>query len=356
MTLPRTEHRYEALDGLRGVAALAVMVHHLGMFSGLVYPHNAWTAVDLFFMLSGFVLMHSYAPRIRAGMAFGTFFTARAVRLLPMYLMGLSVGVVAAGLGAAACHDSLADLGLVTGLSAFMLPYFGHLAWPMNGMCHADALFPLNTPAWSLFFEMAVNLGFFFVLTRWRRASGWLVLISLGIFLGLILREHVVNPGWGRGDFLEGIPRVISEFGIGALLYRWHHLIRLRAKILPWLLIAAVCVLFYSANVARAWTDVFLLMPVTLLLTASLSLGGWQRRVAHWLGELSYPLYMLHVPINNLAIQLLHTHHLAARLQLFLVCSLSVLAATLVMPIDRRVRAWLTTHLRPTPAGATAHA
>jgi peptidoglycan/LPS O-acetylase OafA/YrhL len=54
-------NRYVALDGLREVAALSVMIHHLISFRGLKIFDKTSVAVDLFFILSGFVITHSYA-------------------------------------------------------------------------------------------------------------------------------------------------------------------------------------------------------------------------------------------------------------------------------------------------------
>ena len=60
-----------ALDGLRGVAAFAVVLYHLGEVFGPPIPVNAPLAVDFFFMLSGFVLAHAYGERLRAGPVLG---------------------------------------------------------------------------------------------------------------------------------------------------------------------------------------------------------------------------------------------------------------------------------------------
>ena len=57
--------RYDALDGLRGIAAIAVMLLHISQ--GAIFK-NAYVAVDLFFMLSGFVIAHSYRARLIGGM------------------------------------------------------------------------------------------------------------------------------------------------------------------------------------------------------------------------------------------------------------------------------------------------
>jgi peptidoglycan/LPS O-acetylase OafA/YrhL len=79
-------HQFVLLDGLRGVAALAVVVTHALYF----FPPTpmAYLAVDFFFMLSGFVLAHAYGERLRQGMTAGRFMAIRLIRLYPLYALG----------------------------------------------------------------------------------------------------------------------------------------------------------------------------------------------------------------------------------------------------------------------------
>jgi peptidoglycan/LPS O-acetylase OafA/YrhL len=87
--------RFDLLDGLRGVAAIAVMLHHYTQHTGWDWFGGAWVAVDLFFVLSGFVIAHSYSKKLLNGMSFREFAFVRLVRLAPLYLLGLALGVCA---------------------------------------------------------------------------------------------------------------------------------------------------------------------------------------------------------------------------------------------------------------------
>jgi peptidoglycan/LPS O-acetylase OafA/YrhL len=78
--------RFDALDGLRGIVALAVVIYHYGDHLGLPWLPHAWVAVDTFFILSGFVLAHSYTRRVHAGMGFVDF--ARKRRSVPRRVAG----------------------------------------------------------------------------------------------------------------------------------------------------------------------------------------------------------------------------------------------------------------------------
>lgn len=87
------KNRIYELDMLRGVAALIVAIFHTPhLFSGLAIPHG-YLAVDVFFILSGYVMTHSYRSKILNGMSFRTFFVIRWARLYPLYLFSLIVAI-----------------------------------------------------------------------------------------------------------------------------------------------------------------------------------------------------------------------------------------------------------------------
>ena len=79
---------FHTLDALRGIAAIGVLVFHMGpIFTPIAAP-GGYLAVDLFFMMSGVVLSHAYEARFRAGMGTLDFMRARLIRLYPLYLAG----------------------------------------------------------------------------------------------------------------------------------------------------------------------------------------------------------------------------------------------------------------------------
>src|SRR4051812_10705561 len=125
---PANERTAVALDSLRGVAALTVAWHHtVGVF-GTWEPEHTYLAVDLLFVLSGFVLARNYDPRFEAGMSAVQFMRARLIRLYPLYLLGLVLGAFAfvvahypRGLGPKAASAAFA-----TGLLGLPAPTWGY--------------------------------------------------------------------------------------------------------------------------------------------------------------------------------------------------------------------------------------
>ena len=152
MTEPAT-HKFETLDAMRGIAAIAVMLFHYqgtilgGLPRGLLFS-GGYLAVDLFFVLSGFVIAHAYDGRLAATMTAGTFVRLRLVRLMPMIWLG-------ALLGASFMLFSLRrppnEIAWVAPLNAFIIPTWTSIS---------PDLFPINAPAWSLLFELIANIAF----------------------------------------------------------------------------------------------------------------------------------------------------------------------------------------------------
>jgi len=343
--LPGTPHRFEALDGLRGLAAIAVMLFHYGEHNGLHWLPSAWVAVDLFFVLSGFVIAHSYAARLRAGMSLGDFMAVRWLRLGPLYLVGLALGAAALAvtmsLGRAG-HVTAPEALSAAGLDLLWLPYLNHVAWPFGGEVVRGPVFPLNIPAWSLFFEAIVNLLFVAHVKRFGRSAGVaLVAVSGVVFIAITLRLGVINPGWSGGTLVYGFPRVIFEFFLGALIFE----LKLHERrIGPWLTGLAATTLFasfLSTNVKAALLDAWFVVPLAVIAVAGLRVRGPARGLCHWLGDISYPLYIVHYPLFQLAYELFRLREVDPKLQVASVSLLAIAIAWLLVGADRRVRVWL---------------
>lgn len=165
------KRRFDFLDGVRGLAALFVMFYHYTQHNGLIFFKGAWIAVDLFFILSGFVLSYGYGAKIIDGMSFRDFFRIRLIRLAPLYFVGFLLGL--AFYVVASLQNGLIGLNgelLVAAsiLNLFGLPYVNNEVWPFGDDHIVGAAFPLNDPAWSLFFEIVVNIFFMFTLLNLR--------------------------------------------------------------------------------------------------------------------------------------------------------------------------------------------
>ena len=219
-TLLPTRRHFDALDGLRGVAALAVVLFHfmemvIGDYSKLFIGHG-WLAVDFFFCLSGFVIGYAYDDRVRE-MGLLQFFKVRLIRLHPMVVFGSVLGLVTL------LYDPfrMAPLGYKAGqvalmffASLFMVPY------PLMAE-RGHSLFSLNSPAWSLFWEYVANIVYAVALFRFNRR--WLSVVAVVAAVALCLVGHDAGNLWagfnGR-TFWTGGARVAFSFTAGLLVYR----------------------------------------------------------------------------------------------------------------------------------------
>src|ERR1700748_3183694 len=92
----KTKQHFEILDGMRGIAAISVVVFHFMEVIITDYSQNfighGFLAVDFFFCLSGFVIAYAYDDRIRQ-MGKANFFKARLIRLRPLVILGSVLGL-----------------------------------------------------------------------------------------------------------------------------------------------------------------------------------------------------------------------------------------------------------------------
>ena len=87
--------RFIFLDGMRGIAALAVMIMHFTLYTNYPIFSSAYVAVDLFFVLSGFVIARSYIDKLDNGEALTSLVAKRLIRFLPTYMIGMLLGLCA---------------------------------------------------------------------------------------------------------------------------------------------------------------------------------------------------------------------------------------------------------------------
>lgn len=281
-----TASRIPGLDALRGLAALLVLAFHMRGF-GLpreVLGHG-YLAVDLFFVISGFVLARAYEPSLSAGEGAG-FMVKRLKRLYPMALLGLLLG---AGFWLAQGADPVPTLLLMT-LGLAFVPFTG-----------GRDVFPLNGPQWSLMWELAANL-LYAVVAPWLTTRRLMVLVVAGGIAHAALSLHYGTGSLGPygHNWWAGAPRVIYGFFAGVLLARGGGL---KVPAMPIIAILAAVVLVLSPPVpetARAVFDLvaaIVIFPLLVASAARATVGRALRPVLDGLAGMSYALYALHIPI-----------------------------------------------------------
>lgn len=348
--------RFDLLDGIRGIAALAVMFHHYTQHNGLHWLGGAWVAVDLFFVLSGFVVAHSYGQKIIDGMSFREFLRVRMIRLGPLYYLGLALGTLAAVYLVITASLSGTAVLQAALLNLFWLPDVNTTGWPFGKELIPSPIFPLNDPGWTLFFELVANLVFFAFVQRFKKVSSlWLVVPACALFLYYSFVQDHVHPGWGSENYLYAFPRVIAEFFTGTLIYAVGlHRHKLH-RICTWIALGVTALTIIRFDFwEHALLSSVTLVPLTIMLASTVQPAGLARRICQVLGDLSYPLYILHFPLFRLADELTGLRALSPVAQTLLMASVSIVLAMALGAADLRLRRWLLRRTRP--AGAVLKA
>ncbi len=292
----QSKQHFYVLDGLRGVAALAVVVFH---FMEWIYPDftqnfigHGFLAVDFFFCLSGFVIAYAYDNRLPK-MGIRAFFTSRLIRLHPLVIAGTVIGVVGLLLDPFADHTaaySMSTLALIFVCSLLLVPL------PIMEE-RAFNLFSLNAPSWSLFWEYIANLLYAFVLVRLSRKVLWLLLLpaAMGI-VWVSYRAGNLLGGWNGATFMDGGIRMIYSFLAGLLVFRSGWIIKNKLGFigLSVLLIVAFLTSGISNSVVVEPVIVLFYFPLLVALGAGADLSGSIQKVCVFMGNISYPLYMTH--------------------------------------------------------------
>lgn len=315
-----TKPHYELLNGLRGIAALMVVLYHV--FEGFATSpidqrfNHGYLAVDFFFILSGFVIGYAYNDRWQK-MKTKDFIKRRLIRLHPMIVLGLVFGVITFLIQGGKQWDgtsvSLSMVILALLLSLFLIPAVPGSGVEVRGN---GEMFPLNGPIWTLFFEYIGNILYALIL---RRLSNKMLTI-LVVFAGLALTSFAVfnlsgyghlGVGWSlsENNLLGGLLRVLFSFSLGLLMSRKFKPIRIKGAF--WISSITIIVLLsmpYIGDGSMPWKNglydsvcTILIFPVLVYSGASGSTAGrHSSKLYKFLGDISYPLYVVHYPFMYL--------------------------------------------------------
>ncbi|MCR9193198.1 MAG: acyltransferase [Hyphomonas sp.] len=289
--------RFVVLDGLRGIAAFAVIADHVP--SDLVRDliPGRYLAVDFFFVLSGFVLCHAYGARLKSEIRALGFLRLRFIRLYPLYLLALMLGALHVVYLSAAGHveTTFSDLTAMTAISLLFLPV-------PSGVSGQDLLYPLNPPSWSLFSELIANFAYA-ALAPWLSFRLLLAVLAVSgvAVLHLIPDEPDLGAGWKVSDIHIGIARAMFGFFAGVAIYRARSVF-IVPSVPVWLAVGLLAVILCTPvpDEARRWFDTaacLVFMPLIILMVQNASASGRLAKFASWLGLVSYGVYVLHEPI-----------------------------------------------------------
>lgn len=309
---------YELLDGLRGVAALLVIWYHF--FEGFATSavdqqfNHGYLAVDFFFVLSGFVIGYAYDDRWKKGLTQKGFIVRRIIRLQPMVVVAVCLGLIAFIIQGCEHwdHTKVAPWAIIASfvLGLFMLPALPGTEVDVRGN---NEMFPLVGPAWSLFFEYIGSILYAIWLHRLTTRALRIVVILSGI--GLVLTamcnlsgSYSIGVGWSMAElgFVGGLMRLGFSFGIGLLMSRNFKPVKIKGAF--WLcslaIILMMCIPYVSlTGEPSPLNGIYDLICTIVIFPGVVYLGASGKirdrrseKVCSFLGTISYPIYIIHYP------------------------------------------------------------
>ncbi|GLK49474.1 acyltransferase [Brevundimonas intermedia] len=286
---------FVSLDAMRGIAALMVVLYHSPTLFGPI-ASRGYLAVDLFFVLSGFVIAHAYDARLATNLTPSAFIKLRVIRFWPLYAAGLALGLCREILLIASGNHYALTPGLLALCLAAALLFI-----PAPLASRDYQLFSLNSPSWSLLHELLVNV-LYAVFFRFLTIP---VLCGLGVasYIALALTapaSGISDTGFNLPGTLPAIARTLFSFTAGALLFR----LKLKA---PKISVALVlCVLMAALALpfgGRVYDLLFvaLMSPALVWMGTACTISPKLHKLAAWLGLISFPIYAVHRPALAIA-------------------------------------------------------
>ena len=283
-TTPTSNARLPGLEALRFFAALCILLLHTrAVFGGTPVFGKGYLAVEFFLMLSGFLMAHVQERRISQPLGF---MVKRYKRLWPTMALGGLIGLPRLWL---LSSSALAFAGTAATNLALLPLWFGQFA------------FPLNIPAWTIFYELVANALHVFI---FRHIKSW------AIWLGIALLAPVmiwIGLHWGNFDLgakpehlLIGAPRILFAYLIGLVLGRWWGATP-SVPVPPLLAIPAMPAILAAGwwfKLDQTWMFdfAFTVIACPLMIAGGIRLARFHRAAA-LLGQLSFPLFAVQMPI-----------------------------------------------------------
>jgi peptidoglycan/LPS O-acetylase OafA/YrhL len=309
MDVAQERRAYLTLDGMRGVGAVVVVMRHVPYLFGPIRVPESFLAVDLFYLVSGFVVAHAYGERLKRGGFFWAFVKTRLIRLYPLYLLGLAVGLIPAIYSLANDPHSWwlpHKLSEAILLGLFMIPM-------MPGIQASGTA--LDGPVWTLVPELIANYVYA-AIVKWLNL-GVLAAILIVCGAGLVYGEHrfhTLDIGYNPTDQWAALARVGYSFFAGVVVFRFFGAQKIDNQWASWACVVALAVLI-SLSPSQAmipWFEPLLVMvgfPLLLIAAARFEPGPFVGRMFSVIGLVSYAVYLLHQPMGNIARILLGKIH-----------------------------------------------
>lgn len=361
-----TKPHYPILDGLRGIAAIIVVTFHLTEPLGTghldILVNHGYLAVDFFFLLSGFVMGYAYDDRWQK-MSVGNFFKRRIIRLQPMVILGMTLGAIGFYYTDSTLWPLIHTVPLWKMLLVLLIGYTilpVSLSLDIRGW---EEMHPLNSVGWSLFFEYIANMLYAIWIRKFSKTALTILVVIAAVALAhLAITNGDVSGGWtlNVAQVRIGFTRTMFPFFGGLLLSRVAKPTRIKNAFL-WcsLLVALVLYMPRIGGAEHLWMNglyeaicIIIVFPLIVYLGASgVMKGEGEKKLCKFLGDISYPLYLVHYPLVYFHVAWISNHKGITFGQAWPTALLILVGSVLLAYIslkwyDEPVRKWLRRKLK----------
>lgn len=276
--------RYTGLDLLRITGAAIVVAHHFPAVVIGLAPRSAHLCVDLFFMLSGFVVATAYQRQLQQAGATRAFLCDRLVRFWPLHACALVLGALLASYALAlnrhymSVDEPIATL--VAGL--FFIP---------SGLGYA---FALNPPAWSLAFEILINVAYAFASRHLsKKALKITAAVTAILFAKTVIAHGTADVGADYDTLLAGLSRIAYDFAAGLLIAAFAKNRRPARWLASGAMLAAMVMPLFRSGNGATYDMAYLGFVAPFAIWARPELSERVRPFVRY----TFPAYILHYPV-----------------------------------------------------------
>lgn len=325
---------------MRVLACVAIIVFHVTLLGEdhTHFPLSVWypgmSGVDLFFVLSGFVMLQSADRLAGRAAAWKKFLINRLIRIVPMYWL---FTVLFLGIGAGLSHTALHR-------SYFLRWIVGSfLFWP-TPRYPGDSIVSICPVGWTLIFEML----FYFVVAAALAAGSGVLLTGSVVMVLLAALSHLSTPAWGNIAFFFN--PIVLEFAMGMVVYRLHSRGHDLPRWVAWpLLMASIAVL--STVYVPAWRYLVSGLLACAVVASMVAVEDSFRKTPALLlvlADATYVLYLWHSGAINLVLRFVVPHFPQVSVLVVSCLALSLAGGVALHAwIERPVQRWLANRYAP---------
>lgn len=335
----QSKQHIDILDGMRGVAAIFVVLYHLietYQNSSIHIINHAYLAVDLFFVLSGFVVSYAYDQRLQSSLTVLSFFKRRLIRLHPMVVFATILGAAMYYFQSSPAFPIIEQTSWSMLITVLLMHIFFIPCTPLNDIRGWNEMFCLNSPQWTLFFEYIANVIYGLILYRLSNRTLWVITIffslftlnlSLNINIGNFFAErneliYTVIGGWccNNSDIFIGFSRLMFPFCCGIIIQRmnWKISIRHSFAVISFIIIGVFFVPKLPGILNGIYEAICILFVFPLLIMIGFGNNRKEKKQSYLIiGKISYPLYITHFPFVYLQASWASRHPSAGLSEIF---------------------------------------